>query len=404
MDLDLGRVVVASLGMVTAWSMLCHVAAQIISNQVLTNECEPLAGARAFERNLEVLRWMGLAISVLCLAGFGLARVLDSIPFIGSSMLLQSLVLLAPATLITCATWSAEHHYGVRMKYTDGGLLGYVNAVVRGFRQGAVWLMVPVLILIAIADAVSRLPISSSAINVVLAAVVIFGITLGLPWMIRYLFKTRPMSPDDLTWTKDLLSSVGVTRTRIVCWDTGGRGFNAMVAGFIPPLRTLLVTDRLIDELPRDEMAMVILHEAAHLQRRHVPLRMISVLPAWLFAAMITKLCGDASWAITLGTLAGILMTTLILKSVAHRTEHDADWHACVLAEKAAKHVDAVPSTTARAAATLAQALARITADDPSATESTWLHPGLTQRMDFLYEKIQPTANNAVAATQTNPA
>ncbi len=403
-EADLVRVIFASIGMVAAWSILCHVAARMVSNQVLAGECEPLAGAHALERQLDVLRWMGLAVSVLCLAGFGLARVLHSIPMIESSMLLQSLVLLAPATLITCATWSAEHHYGVRMNYTNGGIRGYVKAVTSGFRQGAVWLMAPVVILIAIADGVSRLPISSTAVNAVIAAVVLFGVTLGLPWMVRYLFKTRPMHPEDLAWTKQLLSSVGVSRTRVVCWDTGGRAFNAMVAGFIPPLRTLLVSDRLIDELPRDEMAMVVLHEAAHLKRRHVQLRMVSVLPAWFFAAMITKLCGDAVWAMPVGTAGGILMTTLILKSVAHRTEHDADWQACKMAELAATHVDGVPATTQQAAAALSRALARITADEPSATQPSWLHPGLTQRTDFLHEKIQPTTNNAAAATLTNPA
>ncbi len=403
-DADLGRVLVASLGMVAAWSVLCHVAARIVSNHVLSGECEPLAGAHAIERQLDVLRWMGLAVSVLCLAGFGLARVLHSIPMIESSMLLQAFVLLAPATLITCATWSAEHHYGVRMSYTDGGMRGYAIAVASGFRQGAIWLMAPVVILIAIADGVSRLPISSTALNAVIAAVVLFGVTLGLPWMVRYLFKTRSMQPDDLAWTKALLDAVGVNRTRIVCWDTGGRGFNAMVAGFIPPLRTLLVSDRLIAELPRDEMAMVVLHEAAHLKRRHVQLRMVSVLPAWFFAAMITKLCGDATWAMPLGTAGGILMTMLVLKSVAHRTEHDADWQACKLAEMAAPRVNGVPATKAQAAAALSRALARITADEPSATRPTWLHPGLTQRTDFLHEKTQPTTNNAAAPTLTNPA
>ncbi len=383
-DQPLGKILIATVGMVTAWSLLCHIAARITSNHVLAGECTSLAGARVLEKQLEVLRWMGLGISVLCLAGFGLGRCLDSLSYVGDSMLLQSLVLLAPATIITCATWSAEHHYGVRMRYTGAGIAGYGRAMLSGWRGGATWLVTPVLVLIAIADGVSRLPLSDSTKNLVMVGVILAGVVAGLPWIVRYLFKQRTLAAADAVWLTELLRAAGVGRTRVICWDTGSRQYNAMVVGFVPPLRTLLISDRLLDDMPRDELAMVVLHEAAHLRRRHVPLRMLSVLPAWLAAAVLSSVCGDAAWATALGTVGGILLTTLILKSVAHRTEYDADLQACRMAESIANRVPDVPSTPWAAAETLSRALARVTADHPAAAAPTWLHPGVDQRCDFL--------------------
>ena len=66
-----------------------------------------------------------------------------------------------------------------------------------------------------------------------------------------------------------------------------------MVAGFVPPLRTLFLSDRILDELPSKHIAMVVLHEAAHLQRYHVPIRMIAVLPAWGVGALATRMAGE---------------------------------------------------------------------------------------------------------------
>ena len=126
-------------------------------------------------------------------------------------------------------------------------------------------------------------------------------VPLGLPWLIRHLFKTSRLDRSTETWIEQIMTAAGLKRTRIVRWHTGRRSFNAMVAGFIPPLRTLLVSDRLLDELPREQVAMVVLHEAAHLRRFHVPTRMLTIVAAWLLGGLITHLAGDHPWGIVAG-------------------------------------------------------------------------------------------------------
>lgn len=404
-DLSPTRAALGTLGMLTAWILLCHVGARVCANQVRQEKLDPMVGANLLERQLSAFRWLGLGVVVLCLAGFGLARTLDSIPVLQDSIFLQALVLLTPSLVITAATWSAEHRYGVLLGYTKPGIRNHVKSVWQLFRGGIAWLIGPVMILLGLSDLISLLPISEDWASGLTAAMILLFVPLGLPWLIRHLFKTSPMTPKTEAWVYELMAAAGLRRTRAVRWNTEGRSFNAMVAGFIPPLRTLLISDRLIDELPREQMAMVVLHEAAHLRRRHVPLRMITILPAWGSGALVTRIAGEQSWAVAAGSVVGILLTMMILRIVAYRTEYDADVQACRLAVEMNGEVDCVPTTYEHASDALSAALMRVTFDHPAARKATWLHPGVADRVAWMRRQREtPMASNATAGTIANPA
>jgi Zn-dependent protease with chaperone function len=180
---------------------------------------------------------------------------------------------------------------------------------------------------------------------------------------------------------------------------------NAMVAGFFPGARALLLSDRLLSELPRDQVAMVVLHEAAHVRRFHVPLRMLSVLPAWAVGAAVTKAASESQWAAIIGSAAAIALTMLILRLVAYRTEFDADVQACKLAADVHGTIDGIPASRREAAESLAKALHRVTFEQPAARKATWLHPGLEDRVDVMRRACTaPQANNKAAGTIAKPA
>ncbi|TWT49128.1 Peptidase family M48 [Rubripirellula amarantea] len=383
-EVDLSNAVLSSLSMVAGWILLTHIASRMVSNYVKRGEVEPLDGAQIVEKQLDIFRWLGLGVSVLCLAGFGLARGLDVIPIVQDSMFLQSLVLLTPAVAITVGTWSSEHLYGVRLQYTDATISNYARTLWRSFRSGMAWLVVPVLILLAMSDALNSLPISATASSVLTLVGIALFVPLVLPWLIRHLFKTVPMANNDADWINELMKQSGARRTRAVRWDTGGSAFNAMIAGFIPPFRTLFLSDRLLDELPTPQIAMVVLHEAAHLKRRHVPLRMLGILPAWGVGTLVTKVLGDYSWAMIAGSAVGVLLTLVLLRWISYRTEHDADVTACRLAAKLAPEFPQLPADYDEACDALSAALYRVTFDQPAGRKATWLHPGVSDRVDFM--------------------
>ncbi len=404
-DVDPVRAAIATLGMVTAWILLCHVAARVTAKQVMLENIDAVVGAQWMDKQLEAFRWLGLGVAVLCLAGFGLAGTMDTTPPFEHSMFLQSLVLLAPAIAMTVGTWSAEHRYAVHLGYADRGLCRHVGFVWLALRSGMAWLVVPILILLVGGDLLSALPVDTMTASWMTVGMILLFVPLGLPWLIRHLFKTGRLDEATEVWVRRLMSAAGLRRTKAVRWDTGGRAFNAMVAGFVPPARTLLISDRLVDELPREQVAMVVLHEAAHLRRRHVPLRMLAVMPAWAAGAAITKIAGDASWAVAMGSAAGIMLTMLILRFVAYRTEFDADVTACRMAAKISKEIEDVPSSYDLAAEILSAALVRVTLDHPSAQKATWLHPGVAERVDWMRRQREvPSSSNANAGTIANPA
>ncbi|WP_345687327.1 M48 family metalloprotease [Novipirellula caenicola] len=403
-EVDMMRAIVATAGMITAWWILCHVAARTTSRQVMAGNIEPIQGAQWLETQLDVFRWLSLGVVVMCLGGFGLARSLDTLPVIQNSMFLQALVLLFPGLALAAASWSAEHRYGVLLDYTDRGVGSHLRSIISSFRGATAWLVVPVLMLLASADAIMQLPISKTQTGWVMGVSLVVFLVAGMPWLVSRLFKTDALDSDTEHWVANVLSAAGLRRTKMVRWQTEGNSFNAMITGVVPPLRTLLLSDRLLDELPREQVAMVVLHEAAHLRRRHVPLRMLSILPAWAVGASVTHFAGDAGWAMVAGSVVAIGLTLVMLRWVAYRTEFDADVQACRLAEQIASSVDGVPSTYAAAAETLSRALIRVTADHPAARKPTWLHPGVVDRIEFMRrQRIIPNNNSVTAGTIANP-
>ncbi len=391
--------------MTSAWILLSHVAARVCAIQVRREKIDPIVAADLIEKQLAAFRWLGLGVVVLCLAGFGLARSFDDIPWLDNSMFLQSIILLAPGLAITVGTWSAEHYYGAMLDYAEKGLRSHFVSVWQMFRGGVAWLIAPVMLLLGMSDMIGLLPLTEVAAAWTSAGMIVLFVPLGLPWLIRHLFKTTSLEPSAEAWVRDLMTAAGLRRTRAVRWDTGGRAFNAMVAGFVPPLRTLLISDRLVDELPREQIAMVVLHEAAHLRRRHVPMRMLAILPAWGAGAMVTRIAGEQSWSLAAGSAVGILMTMLILRIVAYRTEYDADVQACRLAAQISDQVNFVPATYEHAAEALSAALMRVTFDQPAGRKATWLHPGVADRVDWMRRHREaPITNTTTAGTIANPA
>jgi len=386
--------------MVSTLILLCHIAGRICAQQIHNEDVDPLIGNELIERQMTAFRWLGLGIVVLCLAGFGLAKATEQLPILNHSFFLQALILLAPGLTIAIGTWSAEQYYRSLTGLSEKKLTIHLSCLWKRFRGTVAWLAVPILLFLGMTDVIGTLPIDDGvAVGITLAGMTLF-LLLGLPWLIRHLLKTSRLDVLTETWIDQIMTVAGLRRTQILRWHTGNRSFNAMVTGFIPPLRTLLISDRLLDELPQEQVAMVVLHEAAHLRRFHVPLRMLTIVPAWLLGGFTTRLAGDHPWGIIAGTIVAIALTLIALRIAAFRTELDADLHACRIAVNMADRIEGVPATYQQASTALSSALMRITLEHPTARKASWLHPGVSQRIGSLQRHDAPqTPSNGVAST-----
>jgi len=114
-------------------------------------------------------------------------------------------------------------------------------------------------------------------------------IFLFAPVMIRHLWDTIPLPEGEL---RDRLSQMcsqhGVAVRELLLWRTFGGLINAAVMGLVRPLRFILLTDALLEQLPMIHVEAVMAHELGHVRRRHT---------FWLVATAAGLLvCLFASW------------------------------------------------------------------------------------------------------------
>ncbi len=100
-----------------------------------------------------------------------------------------------------------------------------------------------------------------------------FFILLCSPLLIRHIWATRPL-PDGPLRRRfvETCRRIGLRYREILLWQTHGTTINAAVMGFVPPMRYILVSDALLENLDDEEIEAVFAHEAGHVHHWHLPL------------------------------------------------------------------------------------------------------------------------------------
>lgn len=431
------RCVWATLAMVSGWIVLGHVSARWMARQVLRGEVEFNDAAKFLRSQLDIFRWFALPITIMCLYGFSLSAYMRIQPVLESSMVLQAIVLLMPGMSLLVSTWSAEYYFAAAIGTQSSSLTSYVRAMGRMMRSGPAWLIVPTLAVMGMGDLVGWINLhfetTENGYGETLAKWLPLAVVVGVamvaclfPWVVRFLAKTEPIESEVAGETNAWIRGCGMSThwllgMQIARWDTGGRMLNAMVAGIVRPGRLLLMSDRLLDELPRGHRLMVVMHELAHVKRWHVPLRMLAIIPAWIVSNYAGTLLIEYEWfdetiGASIGAILGLATTVVSLGMVSHFCELDADATACRLAVRACKSSwqlnlhsptlgeihysnlsgDRPELTEAMAAEMLADALTYVTADHPASRKVSWMHPSLATRVNRLRRISHPLPDQAV--------
>ncbi len=99
-----------------------------------------------------------------------------------------------------------------------------------------------------------------------------FFVLLFAPMMLRYIWATEPLPPGPLRDRfVETCRRIGLRYREILIWHTHGLAVNAAVMGFIAPLRYILVSDALLEEMNDEEIEAVFGHEAGHVRHWHLP-------------------------------------------------------------------------------------------------------------------------------------
>ncbi len=105
------------------------------------------------------------------------------------------------------------------------------------------------------------------------------AIFLFAPLMIRLIWDTVPLPEGDTR--SHLLAMCKTHRVRVrelLLWRTYGGMINAAVMGLIGPLRFILITDALLQQMPGPHLEAVMAHELAHVRKRHMVWLLVSAV------------------------------------------------------------------------------------------------------------------------------
>jgi STE24 endopeptidase len=346
----------------------------------------------------------GLLVLIVGLISYGLAwpQVVRVNMGLGNWILVDDLLILAPVYVPLLLSWAAfydvdraVHELMAEDEPSDSpGRWQYVLLHARHY-LGLV--MIPLLLVLGVYDTARWLaPEFIAGPHAWLLVMPLLVVLIAcMPQVIATLWKTVPLPAGELrTYLRTVLDDCRLRVRDVLVWQTDGRVTNAAVSGFLPQLRYVFLTDRLIEVLDDDEIAAVLRHEAGHVVRHHLLLRMLCLgLPVAVWAS-VGQVAPQAIEALT-GALesAGLslylqecmllpgavaLYALVVLGGYCKRLEFQADLYASGLLTQSAETI---------AARTLAfmRALTKITlSSGGSRTREGWLHPSIARRVSFL--------------------
>jgi Zn-dependent protease with chaperone function len=233
----------------------------------------------------------------------------------------------------------------------------------------------------------------------VLSGVLLVGLFLGYPWLLRVLLDLKPLPEGPLRQRlQEAARRLAFRCSNILVWNTNGAVATAMLTGALPLLRYVILTDRLIQHMDEEEIEAVFAHEVGHVKHRHIQFyfvflaaSLVTLTGAWrtlldglralevqaVLAAQFAWLDGEPNgleWLSLFPLFAGLaLYVFVVFGFLSRRCERQADLYAC-------------RSVSFRAFLSALEKvvwLNGISRDRPGWLAS-WRHGSIGQRVDFL--------------------
>jgi Zn-dependent protease with chaperone function len=225
-------------------------------------------------------------------------------------------------------------------------------------------------------------------------------IFLLVPVIVPPMLGLRRLAPGALREDLESLATdarVGISE--IWVWPTQGLVANAAVMGLFPRLRCVMLSDALLECMPREQVRAVMAHELGHVARRHLPWLVLVVLACWAAAAAVAEPLARAAferlalqaaddeierlahWVALAREIAMIVAALAAFGWISRRFERQADTYAVQLLSARAGRTDASPE----AVDAMVGALGSIAFLNHVPKErSSWRHGSIRWRQDYL--------------------
>lgn len=260
--------------------------------------------------------------------------------------------------------------------------------------------LLPVLLIASVGDAMKIIQVDwpESLQSLVASAIGLGTAAVFIPhWLGRWM-GVEKIKPGLLRQRIDAYSKAVGVRVQPMWVASEGRWAGAAVVGWLPGFRQLWLGDALVESLNDQQVDMVVMHELAHLKRRHFLWRLFPVVAACAIGIMTISIFSSTSsfaasdryiqWS---GQITGMLLASgVMLFGIGYGSrlcELDADRTACQLAASACSWSK---DNFGLAAATLSESLVKLHCNSAEKGAS-WLHPALERRLTNLASKAGAT-------------
>lgn len=148
----------------------------------------------------------------------------------------------------------------------------------------------------------------SALVGAVMGSVLVASF-ITMPIVLRLFLGLKPLPAGPL---RDRLEAtarrLGFRYSNVLVWHTRNLFANAMVTGFVPWIRYIVLTDRLIDELTPEEIEAVFGHEIGHIKHHHLLFYLAFFMTSITALGIVWE--GAAQWLDQVG--AGNLLASFI--------------------------------------------------------------------------------------------
>ncbi|MEW6253534.1 MAG: M48 family metalloprotease, partial [Planctomycetota bacterium] len=248
----------------------------------------PAWAQAAFGRGMFLSQVALAAGHIGVLMGTDWAVLCRSVPVVGAWPVIPGLLTLAPflltILLLWVTTYSADRairQLALEIYLLRGRPLRPVWSLPQylayNLRHQVLFVLVPMLLILAASDLVTqqrvwvrRVTGLDFAPDLVVGAVALL-VALLAPEILRHVWITQRLPAGPLRdRLLDLARRLRLRCRDILVWRSGGMVVNAAVMGLIPPVRYVLITDAMLEQMEETRIEAVFGHEAGHVKRHHI--------------------------------------------------------------------------------------------------------------------------------------
>jgi len=225
---------------------------------------------------------------------------------------------------------------------------------------------------------------------------------LVAPLLLRFIWKTRTLPAGPLRERLEgFCQRIRLNYREILLWDTYSAVANAAVMGLLKPVRYVLLSDALIENMSDDQIEAVFGHEAGHVRHHHILFLVLFMMGGIFLMMLLSELLvyglegiiGGAEtwnpvymWLLYGWSLMWMVVWVLVFGWVSRRFERQADVHAAQTVGQGKDHDgDNNNRLSARGAWIMETALIRIALlNGMSIDARSWRHSSIASRAAFL--------------------